>query len=130
MKRQKTIGEVVVNAFKKADKFLKKVEWLELHMGRYEVNRQRRIDRKFSQFLAFPKLKRAVTYQEARGKVKPLTNNVSELHPEYNKEQRKLQAQRMKENGWVTHGYWFQEYADIFLKDSIDKKNKNREEND
>ena len=30
MKRQKTIGEVVVNAFKKADKFLKKVEWLEL----------------------------------------------------------------------------------------------------
>ena len=40
MKRQKTIGEVVVNAFKKADKFLKKVEWLELHMGRYEVNRQ------------------------------------------------------------------------------------------
>ena len=116
MKRQKTIGEVVVNAFKKADKFLKKVEWLELHMGRYEVNRQRRIDRKFSQFLAFPKLKRAVTYQEARGEVKPLLNNISELHPEYNIEQRKLQAQRIKENRWQTHEDWFQDYADIFLK--------------
>ena len=117
MKRQKTIGEVVVNAFKKADKFLKKVEWLELHMGRYEVNRQRRIDRNFSQFLAFPKSKRAVTYQEARGEVKPLTNNVSELHPEYNKEQRQLQAERIKENRWQTHEDWFQDYADIFLKD-------------
>ena len=122
MKRQKTIGEVVVNAFKNADKFLKKVEWLELHMGRYEVNRQRRVDRKFTQFLAFPKLKRAVTYQEARGEVKLLVNNVSELHPEYNKEQRKLQAQRMKENGWVTHGEWFQEYADIFLKELSNNK--------
>ena len=118
MKRQKTIGEVVVNAFKNADKFLKKVEWLELHMGRYEVNRQRRIDRKFSQFLAFPKLKRAVTYQEARGEVKPLVNNVSELHPEYNRKQRKLQVQRMKENGWVTHEDWFQDYADLFLSDT------------
>ena len=122
MKRQKTIGEVVVNAFKNADKFLKKVEWLELHMGRYEVNRQRRIDRKFSQFLAFPKLKRAVTYQEARGEVKPLVNNVSELHPEYNREQRKLQAQRMKENGWVTHGEWFQDYADLFLAETHQDK--------
>ena len=117
MKRQKTIGEVVVNAFKNADKFLKKVEWLELHMGRYEVNRQRRIDRKFSQFLAFPKLKRAVTYKEARGEVVPLVRNVSELRPEYNREQRKLQAQRTKENGWLTHREWFQEYADIFLKE-------------
>ena len=116
MKRQKTIGEVVINAFKKADKFLKKVEWLELHMGRYEVNRQRRMDRKFSQFLAFPKLKRAVTYQEAKGEVKPIVSNVSELNPEYNTEQRELQAQRMKENEWVTHGEWFQDYADIFLK--------------
>ena len=123
MKRQKTIAETVKEAFKNADKFLKKVEWLELHMGRYEVNRQRRIDRKFSQFLAFPKLKRAVTYQEARGEVKPLVNNVSELHPEYNKEQRKLQAQRMKENGWVTHEDWFQDYADLFLSDPhIDKE--------
>ena len=117
MKRQKTIGEVVVNAFMKADKFLKKVEWLELHMGSYEVNRQRRLDRKFSQFHAFPKLKRTVTYQEARGEVKPLVKNVSELHPEYNKEQRKLQVQRMKENGWVTHEEWFQGYADVFLKE-------------
>ena len=125
MKRQKTIGEVVVNAFKKADKFLKKVEWLELHMGRYEVNRQRRIDGKFSQFLAFPQLKRAVTYKEARGEVKPLMRNVSELHPEYNKEQRKLQAERKKENGWVTHEDWFQSYADIFLKGPS-----NNEEND
>ena len=122
MKRQKTIGEIVVNAFKNADKFLKKVEWLELHMGRYEVNRQRRIDRKFSQFLAFPKLKRAVTYQEAKGKVKPLENNVSELHPKYNIEQRKLQAQRMKENGWVTHGEWFQDYADLFLAETHQDK--------
>ena len=123
MKRQKTIGEVVVNAFKKADKFLKKVEWLELHMGRYEVNRQRRIDRKISQFLAFPQLKRAVTYKEARGEVKPLMRNVSELHPEYNKEQRKLQAERKKENGWVTHEDWFQDYADLFLSDPhIDKE--------
>ena len=122
MKRQKTIGEVVVNAFKNADKFLKKVEWLELHMGRYEVNRQRRIDRKFSQFIAFPKLKRAVTNQEARGEVKPLVNNVSELHPEYNREQRKLQAQRMKENGWVTHGEWFQDYADLFLAETHQDK--------
>ena len=120
MKRDKTFNEIIKNAFKRADRFLKKVEWLELHMGRYEVNRQRRIDRKFSQFLAFPKLKRAVTYQEARGEVKPLVNNVSELHPEYNKEQRKLQAQRMKENGWATHGEWFQEYADIFLKEPSD----------
>ena len=122
MKRQKTIGEVVVNAFKNADKFLKKVEWLELHMGRYEVNRQRRIDRKFSQFLAFPKLKRAVTYQEARGEVKPLANNVYELNPEYNREQRKLQAERMKENGWVTHGEWFQDYADLFLAETHQDK--------
>ena len=122
MKRQKTIGEVVVNAFKNADKFLKKVEWLELQMGRYEVNRQRRIDRKFIQFLAFPKLKRAVTYQEARGEVKPLANNISELHPEYNREQRKLQAQRMKENGWVSHEEWFQGYADMFLKEPSNNK--------
>ena len=122
MKRQKTIGEVVINAFKNADKFLKKVEWLELHMGRYEVNRQRRIDRKFSQFLAFPKLKRAVTYQEARGEVKPLKNNVSELHPDYNIEQRKLQAQRMKENGWVIHGEWFQDYPDLFLAETHQDK--------
>ena len=118
MKRQKTIGEVVVNAFKKADKFLKKVEWLELHMGPYEVNRQRRIDRKFSQFIAFPKLKRAVTYQEARREVKPVANNVSELHSEYNREQRKLQVQRMKETGWITHEDWFQDYVDLFLSDS------------
>ena len=117
MKRQKTIGEMVRSAFKKADKNIKKVEWLELHMGSYEVNRQRRLDRKFSQFLAFPKLKRAVTYQEARGEVKPLVNNVSELHPEYNKEQRKLQAERMKGNGWATHEDWFQDYADLFLSD-------------
>ena len=123
MKRQKTIGEVVVNAFKNADKFLKKVEWLELHMGRYEVNRQRRIDRKFSQFIAFPKLKRAVTYQEARGEVKLVANNVSELHSEYNREQRKLQVQRMKETGWITHEDWFQDYADLFLSDPhIDKE--------
>ena len=123
MKRQKSIGEVVKNAFKKADKHIKKVEWLELHMGRYEVNRQRRIDRKFSQFLAFPKLKRAVTYQEARGEVKPLVKNVSELHPEYNIEQRKLQAKRIKENRWQTHEDWFQDYADLFLSDPpIDKE--------
>ncbi|MDC0545484.1 hypothetical protein OAO62_01445 [Gammaproteobacteria bacterium] len=117
MKRQKSIGEVIKNAFKKADKLIKKVEWLELHMGRYEVNRQRRIDRKFSQFLAFPRLKRAVTCNEARGEVKPLVSNVSELHPEYNREQRKLQAQRIKENAWLTHREWFQDYADIFLKE-------------
>ncbi|MDC3323243.1 hypothetical protein OAW20_02150 [Gammaproteobacteria bacterium] len=123
MKRQKTIGEVVVNAFKNAEKFLKKVEWLELHMGRYEVNRQRRIDRKFSQFLAFPKLKRAVTYQEARGEVKQLANNVSELNPEYNIEQRKLQAKRIKDNRWQTHEDWFQDYAELFLSDPhIDKE--------
>ena len=122
MKKQKTIGEVVVNAFKNADKFLKKVEWLELHMGRYEVNRQRRIDRKFSQFLAFPKLKRAVSYQEARGEVKQLANNVSELNPEYNIEQRKLQAKRIKDNRWQTHEDWFQDYAELFLSDPhIDK---------
>ena len=125
MKRQKTIGEVVVNAFKNADKFLKKVEWLELHMGRYEVNRQRRIDRKFSQFLAFPKLKRGVTHQEARGEVKPLANNVSELHPLYNIDQRKLQAERIKDNRWQTHEDWFQDYADIFLKEPS-----NHQEND
>lgn len=125
MKRQMTIGKMVKNAFKKADKQIKKVEWLELHMGRYEVNRQRRIDRKFSQFLAFPQLKRAVTYKEARGEVKPLMRNVSELHPEYNREQRKLQAQRMKENGGITHEEWFQSYADIFLKGPS-----NNEEND
>ena len=114
---------MVKSAFKKADMHIKKVEWLELHMGSYEVNRQRRLDCKFSQFLAFPKLKRAVTYQEARGEVKPLVNNVSELHPEYNKEQRKLQAERKKENGWVTHEDWFQDYADLFLSDPhIDKE--------
>ena len=122
MKRQKTIGEMVKSAFKKADMHIKKVEWLELHMGSYEVNRQRRLDRKFSQFHAFPKLKRAVTYQEARGEVKPLVNNVSELHPEYNIEQRKLQAQRIKENRWQTHEDWFQDYADIFLKDPSNNK--------
>ena len=123
MKRDKTFNEIIKNAFKRADRFLKKVEWLELHMGRYEVNRQRRIDRKFLQFIAFPKLKRAVTYQEARGEVKPLVNNVFELNPEYNKEQRKLQVERMKENGWVTHEDWFQDYADLFLSDPhIDKE--------
>ena len=117
MKRQKTIGEVVRNAFKKADKLIKKVEWLELHMGSYEVNRQRRLDRKFSKLLAFPKVKRAVTYKEARGEVKPYVNNVSELHLEYNIDQRKLQLERIKENGLRTHEDWFQDYADLFLSD-------------
>ena len=37
------------------------------HMGPYEVNRQRRIDRKFSQFLAFPKSKEQLLTKKPEG---------------------------------------------------------------
>jgi len=76
MKKQKTLEEIVVNSFKRVEKLEEKIYWLDLHMNPQEKYIQKKLDWRYSKFLAFPKYKRAVTQREARGEIKPLRNNV------------------------------------------------------
>lgn len=76
MKRQKTIEEIVLNSFKRVEKLEEKIYWLDLHMNPREKYIQKKLDWRYSKFLAFPKHKRTNTLKEARGEIKPLRNNV------------------------------------------------------
>ena len=76
MKRQKTIEEIALSSFKRVEKLEEKIYWLDLHMNPQEKYIQKKLDWRYSKFLAFPKYKRAVTQREARGEIKPLRNNV------------------------------------------------------
>ena len=79
MKTEKTLGEIIIDSFNRVEKLEEKIYWLDLHMNPREKYIQKKIDWRYSKFLAFPKHKRAVTEKEARGEIKPLRNNILEL---------------------------------------------------
>tara|TARA_B100001093_G_C26247176_1_gene766983 strand:+ start:117 stop:365 length:249 start_codon:yes stop_codon:yes gene_type:complete len=80
MKKQKTIEEIVLNSFKRVEKLEEKIYWLDIHMNPREKYIQKKLDWRYSKFLAFPKYKRAVTQKEARGEIKPIRNNIITIH--------------------------------------------------
>ena len=80
MKRQKTIEEILLRSFKRVEKLEEKIYWLDLHMKPKEKYIQKKLDWRYSKFLAFPKYKRAVTQKEARGEIKPLRNNIITIY--------------------------------------------------
>ena len=80
MTRQKTIEEIVLSSFKRVEKLEEKIYWLDIHMNPREKYFQKKLDWRYSKFLAFPKHKRAVTQKEARDEIKPLRNNIITIH--------------------------------------------------
>ena len=80
MKRQQTLEDIVKNSFKRVEKLQEKIYWLDLHMNPHEKYIQKKLDWRYSKFLAFPKYKRIITPKEARGEIKPLRNNVITIH--------------------------------------------------
>ena len=79
MKDQKTLGEIIIDSFERVLKLEEKIYWLDLHMHPREKYIQKKLDWRYSKFLAFPKHKRAVTQEEARGEIKPLRDNIIKL---------------------------------------------------
>ena len=80
MKKEETIQDIVKNSWKRVEKLEEKIYWLGIHMNPREKYIQKKLDWRYSKFLAFPKYKRIVTPKEARGEIKPLRNNVITIH--------------------------------------------------
>ena len=80
MKKEETIQGIVKNSWKRVEKLEEKIYWLDLHMNPREKYIQKKLDWKYSKFLAFPKHKRTITQKEARGEIKPLRNNIITIH--------------------------------------------------
>jgi len=115
MKRTGNSSLDLKRIFERLEKRRIKAFWLDVHMKPLDKMRERRKDYRYSKFLAYPQHKRAMTLDEAQGFIQPNCNNVVELDPDYNSEQRKLQAERVKKRMRDPHEVWFQDYADIFL---------------
>ena len=79
MVRDKSLEGIIIDSFKRVEKLEEKIYWLDLHMNPREKYLQKKLDWKYSKFLAFPKHKRAVTQKEARGEIKHLQNNVIKI---------------------------------------------------
>jgi len=82
VKRQQTLEDIVKNSFKRVEKLQEKIYWLDLHMNPHEKYIQKKLDWRYSKFLAFPKHKRTITQKEIRGEIKPLRNNVFNIYAE------------------------------------------------
>ena len=76
MKKEETIEDIVKNSWKRVEKLEEKIYWLDLNMNPRDKYIQKKLDWRYSKFLAFPKHKRTLTKKEARGEIKPLRNNV------------------------------------------------------
>ena len=82
MKKEETIQDIVKNSWKRVEKLEEKIYWLDIHMNPQEKYFQKKLDWRYSKFLAFPKYKRTITQKEIRGEIKPLRNNVINIYAE------------------------------------------------
>ena len=80
MKTEKTLRGIVIDSFTRVEKLEEKIYWLDLHMNPRDKYIQKKLDWRYSKFLAFPKHKRKITQREARGEIKPLRNNIITLY--------------------------------------------------